>query len=69
MYPKSVEGRLIAMVVMFVGIGFLSVLTASIASLFVKSDRGSEQQELTDALKRIELELADLKRQLAPAPD
>jgi voltage-gated potassium channel len=68
-YPKSVEGRIIAMVVMFVGIGFLSVLTASIASLFVKSDRGSELDEVTDALKRIELELADLKRQLALAPD
>jgi voltage-gated potassium channel len=63
--PHSVEGQIVAMVVMLVGIGFLSVLTASIASVFVKSDRGSEFQELTDALKKIELEIADLRRQLA----
>ena len=54
----SVDGRI-------VGIGFLSVLTAAIASVFVKTDRGSEHQELTDALKKSELELADLKRQLS----
>jgi voltage-gated potassium channel len=34
--PKTVEGRIIAMVVMLFGIGFLSVLTATIASRFVK---------------------------------
>ena len=50
---------------MIVGVGFLSVLTAAIASVFVKTDRGSEHQELTDPLKKIELELADLKRQLS----
>jgi voltage-gated potassium channel len=63
--PTSVDGKIIAMVVVFVGIGFLSVLTASIASVFVKSDRGSEYQELSDALGRIERELSELRRQLA----
>jgi voltage-gated potassium channel len=63
--PTSVDGKIIAIVVMFVGIGFLSVLTASIASVFVKSDRGSEYQELSDALGRIERELSELRRQLA----
>jgi chaperonin cofactor prefoldin len=53
------------MVVMLVGIGFLSVLTASIASVFIKTDRGSLFDELSEALTRIELELADLRRQLA----
>ena len=61
----SVDGRIVGIVVMIVGVGFLSVLTAAIASVFVKTDRGSEHQELTDALKKIELELADLKRQLS----
>lgn len=65
LYPHSVAGRVIAMVLMFVGIGFLSVLTATIASYFVKSDHGPDQTEITDALARIEAELADLKARLS----
>jgi len=51
---------------MFVGIGFLSVLTATIASFFVKTERSEESEEILAALQRVEGELADLKRQLAP---
>jgi voltage-gated potassium channel len=36
--PQSVQGRIVAMIVMLVGIGFLSVLTAAIASMFVASE-------------------------------
>lgn len=63
LYPKSVEGRIIAMVVMLFGIGFLSVLTATVASRFVKTD--TRTAEVKDALARIEAELAEMKRQLA----
>jgi voltage-gated potassium channel len=63
LYPKSVEGRIIGMIVMLFGIGFLSVLTATIASRFVKTDTGTEEMQAT--LARIEAELADVKRQLA----
>jgi voltage-gated potassium channel len=66
LYPKSVEGRIIAMVVMFVGIGFLSVLTATIASRFIQTDTHSE--EVKESLARIEAELAAVKRQLAERP-
>jgi voltage-gated potassium channel len=59
--PKSTEGRLIAIPVMFVGIGFLSVLTATIASRFVKTERSSESHEILEALARIEQEIAELK--------
>jgi hypothetical protein len=38
LYPTSVAGRLIAIAVMFLGIGFLAVLTATIASHFVRAD-------------------------------
>jgi hypothetical protein len=55
-----VGGRLIGMVVMLVGIGFLSVLTATIASYFVKTERGSETGEILERLKRIEQALLDL---------
>jgi voltage-gated potassium channel len=62
LYPKTVAGRLIAIVVMFVGIGFLSVLTATFASYFVKTD--SSDPEVLATLHRIEAELADLKARL-----
>ena len=42
------------------GIGFLSVLTATIASYFVKTERGSETGEILERLKRIEQALLDL---------
>ena len=44
---------MIGMVLMFVGIGFLSLLTASIASRFVKEERGAEHIEVMQVLERI----------------
>jgi voltage-gated potassium channel len=64
-YPRSVTGRAVAIVVMFVGIGFLSVLTATIASFFVKTDRGDEFEVMIASLDRLEAEMADLKQQLS----
>jgi voltage-gated potassium channel len=61
----TVDGRIIAIVVMLVGIGFLSVLTATIASHFVKSDRGDETEEILAALTRLEAEVAELKQHVA----
>jgi voltage-gated potassium channel len=61
LYPTSVEGRLIGMVLMFVGIGFLSLLTAAVASRFVRQDTEDELAEVTEALRRIEADLAELK--------
>jgi voltage-gated potassium channel len=63
-YPHTVAGRIVAIVVMFVGIGFLSVLTAAIASRFVTTDRGSEYEVMMASLGRIEAELADLRQQV-----
>jgi voltage-gated potassium channel len=63
--PKSVEGRIIAMVVMLFGIGFLSILTATIAPLFVKTERDDETKAILAALTRLEAELAELRQQLA----
>jgi voltage-gated potassium channel len=61
---KAVDGRIIAMVVLLVGIGFLSVLTATIASYFVKTDRGDETEAIIAALGRLEAEVAELKQRL-----
>jgi voltage-gated potassium channel len=64
LYPTTVQGRIIGMLLMFLGIGFLSLLTASIASRFVREERGDEHVEVLEALRRIESEIAQLKARL-----
>jgi hypothetical protein len=49
---------------MLVGIGFLSVLTATIASRFVKTDRGEETEAILAALADLRAELAELRQRL-----
>jgi voltage-gated potassium channel len=61
LYPTTVQGRLIGMVLMFVGIGFLSLLTAAVASRFVKQERGEEHDEVMETLRQIQADVADLK--------
>ena len=63
--PTSVSGQLIGMVLMFVGIGFLSLLTAAIASRFVREENEDELAEVMEALRRIEADLAALKSGLS----
>jgi voltage-gated potassium channel len=63
-YPTSVAGRIIAIIVMLAGVAFLAVLTATIASYFVKTDRGEEHATITAALARIEADIAALKARL-----
>jgi voltage-gated potassium channel len=46
--PKTDEGRMIAVVVMLVGIGFVALLTAFIANRWVQQDVGEEQAERDD---------------------
>lgn len=62
LYPQDVEGRLIGIVVMLLGIGFLSVLTATVATRFIKSDTASD--EVIETLRRIEADVAELKARL-----
>ena len=65
--PHSVGGRVVAVFVMLFGIGFLSILTATIASRFVKAERGDETEAILAALARLEADLAELKQRVAPA--
>jgi voltage-gated potassium channel len=64
LYPKTVAGRIVAMMLMFVGIGFLAVLPATIASRFVKANRAEETTEIVDMLARIEADIAALTARL-----
>ena len=46
------------------GIGFLAVLTATVASQFVKTERGAEHTEILDALHEMKRELSELRARL-----
>jgi voltage-gated potassium channel len=65
LYPTSVQGRLIALGLMFVGIGFVSLFTAAVASRFVKQERGEEHHEVMETLRKIEADMADVKARLS----
>jgi voltage-gated potassium channel len=65
LYPHTTTGRIIGIGVMVFGIGFLAVLTATIASHFVQVDQQSETSEVLQTLHRIEADVAELKTQLA----
>lgn len=42
LYPESSKGRILAVAVMIIGIGFVAILTANIASYFVEKDKNRE---------------------------
>lgn len=52
--PHTVAGRVIASALMFVGIGFLSMLTATIASSFVSGDAEASGPTLNDVMSKLE---------------
>ena len=62
---STVEGRGIAMVMVLVGIGFLSVLTLQLPPGSSRPERGDEREEILAALARLEAAVAELK--LLPA--
>jgi voltage-gated potassium channel len=71
--PTTVQGRLIGMVLMFVGIGFLSLLTASVASRFVNQESGDDHREVMEVLRQLQADVAELKIatrfESSPSPD
>jgi voltage-gated potassium channel len=65
--PHTALGRIIASMLMITGIGFLSLLTAAIASRFVSQDAEAEQSEVAEVLvvlQRIEERLDRLEASL-----
>jgi voltage-gated potassium channel len=62
LYPTSVGGRLVGIVLMLVGIGFISVLTATVATSFIQKDTGSD--EVLETLREIQADVAELKARL-----
>jgi voltage-gated potassium channel len=62
-FPVSHEGRGIAIFLMLVGISMFSILTANIASFFVKTseDPGPSLNDIMAKLQRLETEIAALR--------
>jgi voltage-gated potassium channel len=67
LFPTTVPGRIIGIVLMMAGIGFLAVLTATVSSVFVKTDRAYETSAILEALHRLEADVAEIKKQTLPA--
>jgi len=52
-FPVTTEGRAIAVFLMFLGISLFSLVTASVAALFVLPEQKKEEATLEDVLKRL----------------
>jgi voltage-gated potassium channel len=65
LYPTDVEGRIIGIALMLLGIGFIAVLTATVASQFIQNDTSTA--EMLETLRQIETDVAELKGRLPPA--
>jgi voltage-gated potassium channel len=55
--PRTGEGRLIAVILMIVGVGFIGVFTATITSFFFDQGRSEEAMDTAHRLARIEAKL------------
>jgi voltage-gated potassium channel len=65
--PVTIEGRMIAVVLMLTGIGVIGIFTATIASLFFEQEEHSEISDLAARLDVIEKKLdAVLERDTHP---
>lgn len=69
-YPVTTGGRLVAILVMVVGIGFVAILTAATAERFVSARRvaESEREDLGAKLDAIALRLDAIERGTRPDP-
>jgi voltage-gated potassium channel len=73
-YPTTAEGRGVAVLLMLVGIGLFSVLTANVAALLVQSDQDKREDnaslsDLVAEVGRLRGEIASLRADLAAASE
>ena len=71
--PATVAGRLLAVLVMFFGIGFLTVITAAITSTFVTRSRleqksAEPETPTAEQLRRLDERLARIEAALTRSP-
>jgi voltage-gated potassium channel len=75
-YPITEGGRVVAVILMLVGIGLIGVLTATVASVFIKEHTDANKEEfkkghadLGQQLSVISDRLADVERRLGATPE
>lgn len=62
--PDTFIGKLAAILLMFVGIGFVGVLTSSITNFFIHDHTSDRMQEVLDKLTALEKSNAELKEEI-----
>lgn len=74
-FPHTEGGRIVAVVLMLVGIGLIGTLTATVASVFVKehtdatkAEMRSGHDDLTEQITLISNQLLDIERRLGATP-
>jgi voltage-gated potassium channel len=74
-FPVTAGGRIVAVILMLVGIGLIGVLTATVASVFIKEHTDANRRELRKGhedlgqqLSVISDRLADVERRLGATP-
>ncbi len=75
-FPTTAGGRVVAVILMLVGIGLIGVLTATVASLFIKEHTDSNKDEIKKGhasirsqLAEISARLSDVERRLGASPE
>ena len=62
--PHTFIGKLAAILLMFIGIGFVGVLTSSITNFFIQDHTSDRMQEVLDKLTKLEESNAELKEEI-----
>ncbi|NMC76019.1 MAG: potassium channel family protein [Candidatus Methanofastidiosa archaeon] len=60
--PLTPAGRILGIVLIFLGIGFMSILTAAISAYFVEKDANQDTKQILSKLESLERELESLKK-------
>jgi voltage-gated potassium channel len=60
-YPRTTAGRLIGIVVMTVGIGFIAILTGAIAQRFLAAEVGVIEAEISEEAESVDAILTELR--------
>ena len=68
-YPVSTAGRIVAIVLMLIGIGLIGSLTATVASFFVQQHVNSRHDIVIERLEMITARLADVERRLGASDE
>jgi voltage-gated potassium channel len=60
--PLTTGGRTIGIILIFLGIGFMSMLTAAISAYFVEKDANQDTKQILEKLESLSKELDELKK-------